>query len=76
MNDNEINKLKEAVKDDNVHFISESGRYIKILSIVPPIIEFGEPEPSECALLEIGGYLALYNCNLSEFIHMSTKPIV
>lgn len=60
MNNAEVETLKKAVARGNVVWMKDN-ECLKVTKI-----ENYEPEPSECAFLSVG-YVALYNCELSEF---------
>jgi len=68
MSDEEIDRLKKAVTEGNVHCVG-CGRVRKIA-----FVGAHPDEPAEVAWLEgplSGDYVSLYNCELSDFVRTS-----
>jgi hypothetical protein len=75
MNDQEIAQLRAAVKAGHVVWAFDPTEAPKLVRRVgnPPKPEDGdEPEPSACAYMVAGGYVALYNADLAQFSVMKS----
>ena len=77
MNDHQIELLKSLVngnKEAVVYWWSDSNESPKKVTHVgqaPNPKDDDEPEPSYVAYLKDGSYVALYNCELSDFCFIS-----
>ena len=80
MTDYEIEKLREVVNKGNVYWFPEANldvtRLVRVTCLITgEAADLVEPEPSDCASLANGSYVALYNVPLGHFVQLEIKTI-
>ena len=85
MTDYEIEKLREVVNKGNVYWFPEANldvtsdlptESVRVTCLFPgESADVVEPEPSDCASLANGSYVALYNVPLGHFVQLEIKTI-
>ena len=77
MSDKEILYLKELQETQGVYYIDCNGHILDILLISLSYKDSGCPDdiPEPVAFLSGGGYVALWNCELSDFCSIKRLSI-
>lgn len=69
MNDNQIEQLKSVMDWNDVCWMTKDNVVRLITGIGPArLLEGEDPEPSDVAYFDNGEYVALWNCEPTEFV--------